>query len=61
MCIRDRSTACALIRAQLNMEGKRRKTAYMTLDDRLERTVKKYEESGDIVTCLKTISHLQKL
>ena len=31
------------------------------LDDRLERTVKKYEESGDIVTCLKTISHLQKL
>lgn len=53
------SSACALIRAQLNMEGKRRKTAYMTLDDRLERTVKKYEESGDIVTCLKTISHLQ--
>lgn len=55
------NSACALMRTELSMEGKRRKTTYMKVDERLEKTVKKYEEDGDIRACLKAISYLQKL
>lgn len=55
------NSACALMRLELHMEGKRRKTKYMKFDERLKKTVEKYEEDGDIMACIKTISHLQKL
>lgn len=55
------STACAIMRRELNMDGKRRKSTYRRLDERLEKTVKMYEEDGDIMACLKAISYIQKL
>lgn len=55
------NSASVFMRSKLNMEGKRRKKKYMKLDERLEKTVKKYEEDGDIRTCLRMIPHLQKL
>lgn len=55
------NTNCMFMRMELNMEGKRRRTKYIKLDESLERAVKKYEETGDIYSCLKSVSYLQKL
>lgn len=55
------NSACALMRAELSMAGKRKKTVYMKQDERLEKILKKYEEDGEIRACLKAISYLQKL
>lgn len=49
------------MRLELNLEGKKRRKEYLKLDSRIEKTLKKYEETGDIKTCLKTISYIQKL
>lgn len=54
-------SACMYMRMELNLAGKKRKKTYVELDKKLERAVKKYEENGDIITCLKTVSYLQKL
>lgn len=49
------------MRMELRMEGKKRKRKYVKIDERIERTVKKYEETGNIKSCLKAISFIQKL
>jgi hypothetical protein len=42
----------------MNLEGKRRKLKYKKIDDGIQRTIEKYEETGDIRTCLQTLSYL---
>lgn len=37
------------------------KNKYAKLDERLAKTVKKYEENGGIKDCFKKIAHIQKL
>lgn len=54
-------SACMYMKIQLNLEGKRRKLKYRKTDAGIERTMKKYEETGDLMTCLRTLSYLQKL
>lgn len=55
------NAACMYMRLQVNLEGKRRKSAYKKLDESIEKTIKKYEETGDIRACLRTLTYLQKL
>lgn len=55
------SSAFMYMRAELNLEGKRRKTTYQKLDERIEKTINKYEASGDITSCLKALSYMHKL
>lgn len=45
---------------QLNLEGKRRKLKYKKMDAAIQKTIKKYEENGNILACLRTLSYLQK-
>ena len=54
------NSACTYMRIQLNLEGKRRKLKYRKVDAGIEKTMKKYEETGDIKACLRTLSYLQK-
>lgn len=49
------------MRAELNLEGKRRKTTLQKRDERIEKTINKYEASGDITFCLKALSYMHKL
>lgn len=45
----------------LNIEGKRRKRAYIKHDERIARTLGKYKETGDLKKCLQTLAYIQKL
>lgn len=55
------NTNCMYMRMELNLEGKKRKKMYIKLDERLDKTIRKYEETGDIRGCLVAISYIQKL
>lgn len=63
LCLKSEAeeSACMYMRMEMNLAGKKRKKTYVDLDRKLERAVKKYEENGDLMTCLKTISYVQKL
>ncbi|KAF0759758.1 MULE domain-containing protein [Aphis craccivora] len=45
----------------LSLEGKKRKKCYITLDSRIEKTLKSYEEDRDLKKCLTILSFIQKL
>lgn len=55
------NSAVIYMRMQLNLDGKRRKLKYKKLDKSIEKTIKLYEETGNIRQCLRTLSYLQKL
>ena len=48
-------------RSTLNLEGKRRKKTYITLDERISKALKKYNDAGDLRLCLKSLAYIQKL
>lgn len=50
-----------LNRQYLNLEGKKRKKCYMELDNRIDKTIKSFEEDKDLYKCLKILSYVQKL
>ena len=43
------------MKMELSMNGKKRKTKYLKIDERIQRTVQNYEGTGDIKSCLKAI------
>lgn len=49
------------MRLELNLEGKKRKTKYVKSDERIMKTVQKYQETGDIMCCLRALSYIQKM
>lgn len=54
-------TNCMYMKIELNLEGKKRKKQYFKLDKRIEKTIEVYEETKNIKSCLKAISHIQQL
>ena len=54
-------TNCMYMKLEVNLEGKKRRKKYIKLDSRIEETIVKYEETGNIRSCLKAIAHIQKL
>ena len=47
------------MRIELSKEGKKRKSNNVKMDERIDRTVKKYEDTGNIKSFLKPISFIQ--
>lgn len=50
-----------LDRQYLNLEGKRRKSTYRLLDERIDRILSEYEITKDLKKCLETLAFVQKL
>jgi hypothetical protein len=50
-----------VIRMELNLEGVKRKKKYMKLDDRVERSTKRYERDGNVGKFLNIMSYVMRL
>lgn len=54
-------TNCAFLKAELNMEGKKRRRKYVKLDGRIEKIQKKFENDKKMKSFLKAVAYSQKM